>query len=37
MFHGTFVDEEVRQLLMFVWAVGLSAGYNDQADLSGSV
>ena len=28
MYHGTFVDEEIRQLLMFFWAIGLSAWYN---------
>ena len=27
LFEATFADEEVRQLLMFIWAVGLSATY----------
>lgn len=41
MFHGVFVDEEVRALLMFLWAVGLAGEYNERgleasatADLS---
>ncbi|MCM2271456.1 MAG: O-antigen ligase family protein [candidate division Zixibacteria bacterium] len=29
--EATFADEEVRQMLMFVWAAGLSARYNDSA------
>ncbi|MDH3890607.1 MAG: O-antigen ligase family protein [candidate division Zixibacteria bacterium] len=30
LFEATFADEEVRQLLMFVWAVGLWPWYNEQ-------
>lgn len=30
MYHGTYVDEEVRALLMFVWAIGLSDWYNQK-------
>lgn len=30
MFEATFADEEVRQLLMFVWAVGLWPWYNER-------
>jgi O-antigen ligase len=28
--EATFADEEVRQMLMFLWAVGLSVRYNDS-------
>jgi O-antigen ligase len=34
MTEATFADEEVRQLLMFVWAVGLSAWYKGQTETS---
>ncbi len=27
--EATFVDEEVRQMLMFIWAIGLGSVYND--------
>ena len=30
MFEATFADEEVRQLLMFIWAAGLYPLYNEQ-------
>ena len=30
MFHGTFVDEEIRALLMFLWAIGLTGWYNSR-------
>lgn len=30
MFEATFADEEVRQLLMFVWALGLWPWYNQK-------
>jgi O-antigen ligase len=30
--EATFVDEEVRQLLMFVWAVGLAGWYKTKSD-----
>ncbi len=29
MFEATFADEEVRQLLMFIWALGLWPWYNE--------
>lgn len=29
--EATFADEEVRQMLMFVWAVGLSVRYNEES------
>ncbi len=32
--EATFADEEVRALLMLVWAMGLSVGYNDRVGLS---
>jgi len=32
IFEATFADEEVRQLLMFVWALGLAATYKDQTE-----
>jgi O-antigen ligase len=31
LYEAAFVDEEVRQLLMFVWAVGLAVWYNKAA------
>jgi O-antigen ligase len=31
--EATFADEEVRQLLMFLWAAGLAVRYNDSAGL----
>lgn len=37
MFEATFADEEVRQLLMFVWAVGLWPWYNEQRKTKRSV
>ncbi len=33
MVEATFADEEVRQMLMFVWAVGLWSWYKKQPDL----
>jgi len=27
--EATFIDEEVRQMLMFIWAIGLGSVYND--------
>jgi O-antigen ligase len=30
LFEATFADEEVRQLLMFVWAAGLASVYNSS-------
>ena len=32
--EATFVDEEVRQLLMLIWAVGLAGWYKPQGDNS---
>jgi len=29
--EATFADEEVRQLMMFIWAAGLSVWYNEPA------
>lgn len=29
--EATFADEEVRQMLMFVWAIGLSVRYNEES------
>ena len=31
--EATFADEEVRQMLMFLWAAGLAVRYNDSAGL----
>lgn len=31
--EATFADEEVREMLMFIWAVGLSASYKDEMGL----
>ena len=28
--EATFIDEEVRQMLMFIWAIGLGSVYNNQ-------
>jgi len=37
MYHGTFVDEEVRALLMFIWALGLSGLYNSEKELKTNI
>ncbi len=29
--EATFADEEVRQMLMFIWAMGLSVRYNEES------
>lgn len=34
MFEATFADEEVRQLLMFVWALGLWPWYNQKRKIT---
>ena len=31
--EATFADEEVRQLLMFVWAIGLAPWYNGRSEV----
>lgn len=31
--EATFVDEEVRQLLMFIWAVGLAGWYKGEEEM----
>jgi hypothetical protein len=32
LFEATFADEEVRQLLMFVWALGLASVYQERPE-----
>jgi O-antigen ligase len=33
MTEATFADEEVRQLLMFIWAIGLAGWYNETSKV----
>ena len=35
LIEATFVDEEVRQLLMIIWAAGLSASYKEKPKVIG--
>jgi len=31
--EATFADEEVREMLMFIWAVGLAGSYKKEIGL----